>query len=57
MQEDKVVAEEALQRAEKTRKTKGKEERERGTQLNTEFQSIARRCDTGMDRYSGIKSE
>ena len=43
MQEDKVVAEEALQRAEKTRKTKGKEERERGTQLNTEFQRIARR--------------
>ena len=42
MQEGKVV-EEALQIAEKRRDTKGMGERERYTQLNAEFQRIARR--------------
>ena len=37
------MSEEALQKAEKTREAKGKGERERYTQLNTEFQRIARR--------------
>ena len=42
-QEAKWLSEEALQMAEKRRETKGKEERERYTQLNAEFQIIARR--------------
>ena len=37
------MSEETLQIAEKTREAKGKGERERYTQLNTEFQRIARR--------------
>ena len=37
------MSEEALQRAEKRREAKGKGERERHTQLNAEFQRIARR--------------
>ena len=37
------MSEEALQTAEKRRELKGKGERERYTQLNTEFQRIARR--------------
>ena len=38
------MSEEALQIAEKRREVKGKEERERYTQLNAEFQRIARRA-------------
>ena len=41
MQEGKMV-EEALQIAEKRREVKGKGERTRHTQLNAEFQTIAR---------------
>ena len=37
------MSEEALQRAEERREAKGKGERERYTQLNAEFQRIARR--------------
>ena len=37
------MSEEALQIAEKRREAKGKAERERYTQLNSEFQRIARR--------------
>ena len=37
------MSEEALQIAEKRRETKGKEENERYTHLNAEFQRIARR--------------
>ena len=39
----KWLSEEALQIAEKRREMKGNGERERYTQLNTEFQRIARR--------------
>ena len=39
----KWLSEEALQKAEKRREAKGKGERERYTQLNTEFQGTARR--------------
>ena len=39
----KWLSEEALQIAEKRREANGKGERERYTQLNTEFQRIARR--------------
>ena len=39
----KWLSEEALQIAEKRREEKGKEEKERYTHLNTEFQRIARR--------------
>ena len=39
----KWLSEEALQRAENKREAKGKGERERYTQLNAEFQRIARR--------------
>ena len=42
-QEAKWLSEEALQIAEKRREAKGKGERERYTQLNAEFQRIARR--------------
>ena len=38
-----MVAEEVLQIAEKSREAKGKEEKERYTHLNAEFQRIARR--------------
>ena len=41
----KWLSEEGLQRAEKRREVKGKGERERYTQLNAEFQRIARRDD------------
>ena len=37
------LSEEALQIAEKRREAKGKEEKERYTHLNAEFQSVARR--------------
>ena len=43
MQEAKWLPEEALQIAEKRREVKGKGERERYTQMNVEFQRIARR--------------
>ena len=43
MQEAKWLSEEALQIAEKRWEEKGKGERERYTQLNTEFQRIAKR--------------
>ena len=43
MEEGKLLAEQALQIAEKRREAKGKEEREKYTQLNAEFQRIARR--------------
>ena len=39
----KWLSEEALQIAEKRRETKGKGERERYTQLNAEFQRLAKR--------------
>ena len=39
----KLLSEEALQIAEKRREVKGKGEREKYTQLNAEFQRIARR--------------
>jgi len=39
----KWLSEEALQIAEKRREAKGREEKERYTQLNAEFQRIARR--------------
>ena len=42
MQEGKVVVWEALQIAKERRELKGKEERERYTQLNAKFQKIAR---------------
>ena len=40
----KWLSEEALQKAEKRREAKGKGERERYTQLNAEFQRIARKA-------------
>ena len=43
MEEGKLLAEQALQIAEKRREAKGKEEREKYTQLNAEFWKIARR--------------
>ena len=43
MQKDKMVSEEVLQIAEKRREVKGRGVKERHTQLNTEFQRIARR--------------
>ena len=43
MQKGKMMSEEALQIAEKRREVKGKGEKERYTQLNAEFQRIARR--------------
>ena len=43
MQESEVVCEKPLQIAEERREAKGKGERERYTQLNAEFQRIARR--------------
>ena len=42
-QEGKWLSEEALQIVEERREVKGKEQRERYTQLNAEFQRIARR--------------
>ena len=42
------MSEEALQIAEKRREAKGKAERERYTQLNSEFQRIARRDKKGF---------
>ena len=46
----KWLSEEALQIAEKRRKVKGKGERERYTQLNAEFQRMARRDKKGFLR-------
>ena len=43
MQKVKWLSEEASQIAEKRREVKGKGERERNTELNAEFQRIARR--------------
>ena len=43
MQKAKWLSEEALQIAEKRREMKGKEEKERYTHLNAEFQRIGRR--------------
>ena len=48
MQKDKWLSEEALQIAEKRRKAKGKGEKKRYTQLNAEFQRIARRNEKGF---------
>ena len=42
-QKAKWLSEEALQIAEKRREAKGKEEKERYTHLNAEFQGIARK--------------
>ena len=44
MQERKWLSKEALQIAEERRETKGKGERERYTQLNAEFQRMARKA-------------
>ena len=44
----KWLSEEALQIAEERRKAKGKGERERYTQLNAEFQRIARRDEESL---------
>ena len=43
MQKEKGLSEEASQIAEKRREVKGKEEKERYTHLNAEFQRIPRR--------------
>ena len=43
MQKAKLLSEKALQKAVKRREAKGKEEKERYTHLNAEFQRIARR--------------
>ena len=43
MQKGKWLSEESLQIAEKRREAKGKEEKERNTHLNAEFQRVARR--------------
>ena len=43
MQKGKIVAEEALQIAEKIRESKSKGEKEKYTYLNAEFQRLARR--------------
>ena len=43
MKKAKWLSEEGLQTAEKRRGTKGKREKESNTQLNAEFQRIARR--------------
>ena len=53
----KWLSEEALQRAEERREKKGKGERERYTQLNTEFQRIARRDKKSFlsDQYKEIE--
>ena len=40
---EKLLSEEVLQITEKRREVKGKEEKERNTHLNAEFQRIARR--------------
>ena len=45
MQKAKWLSEESLQTAGKRREVKGKEEKERYTQLNAEFQRIARRTE------------
>ena len=42
------MSEEALQIAEKKREAKGKGEREKNAQLNTQFQRIARRDKTAF---------
>ena len=44
----KWLSEEALQIAKKRKEAKGKEEKERYTQLNAEFQRIARRDKKGF---------
>ena len=48
MQVAKRLLEEALQIAEKRREAKGKREKEKYTQLNSEFQRIARRDKKGF---------
>ena len=48
MQKAKWLSEEALQIAEKRKDTKGKEEKERYTHLNAEFQRITRRDRQGF---------
>ena len=48
MQKGKWLSEKALQIAEKRREAKGKEEKERYTHLNAEFQRIARRGKTAF---------
>ena len=53
----KWLSEEAVQIAEKRREVKGKRERERYTQLNTEFQRIARRHKKAFlsEQYKEVK--
>ena len=53
----KCLSEEALQIAEKIREAKGNGERERYTQLNAEFQRIARRDKKAFIRKQGQKIE
>ena len=48
----KWLSEEALQIAEERRKAKGKGERERYTQLNAEFQRIARRDEESLLKWT-----
>ena len=48
MQKAKWLSKEALQIAEKRREAKGKGEKERCTQMNVEFQRIARRDKKGF---------
>ena len=45
----KWLSDEALQIAEKRREAKGKEEKERYTHLNAEFQRIARKPSSGIN--------
>jgi len=53
----KWLSEEAVQIAEKRREVRGKRERERYTQLNTEFQRIARRHKKAFlsEQYKEVK--
>ena len=55
MQEGKWLSEEALQIAEERREVKGRGERERYTQLNAEFQRLARRDKNAFLNEQGEK--
>ena len=56
MRKAKRLSEEALQIAEKRREVKGKEEKERYTHLNAEFQRISRRDKKAFlsDQWNGM---
>ena len=54
-QKAKPLSEEALQIADKRREAKGKEEKERYTHLNAEFQRIARRDKKSFLRINAKK--